>query len=95
MSNQYYFVVSFDTETNTFELDYEVQEMMFDSKPVYSDGEFRELSTNEIHNDESVYNQAGDAIHFAVTGLSVDMGDNLTKIWNQAKKGIQQNGTNA
>lgn len=62
---QYHFVVSYDTETGEFELDYETQGVVFSNGPVFEKDkqEWRRLYDDEWELDETDYNIAGDALY--------------------------------
>jgi len=59
----YHFVVTYDTGTGEFDLDYEAQHH-FQNGPVYESkkGEWRRLYAHEWEEDKTDYNIAGDAL---------------------------------
>ena len=58
---KFFFVVSYDTETGEFDLDYQAQQEFTKGKPVLENSShYRALSEWEWERDETPYNRAGD-----------------------------------
>jgi hypothetical protein len=67
---QYHFVVRYDQETNSFEMDYDTQDSVFAQGPVYD----TVINTwarigDRIDDNDSAYNRAADAIFWAISAL--------------------------
>jgi hypothetical protein len=71
MKKQYHFVVKFDAETETFEMDYDTQEAVFEDGVIYNPETraWEHASDNDIDWEGSYYNRAADGIAFAITNL--------------------------
>ena len=70
MTKQHHFVVVFDEETGEFEVDFDTQEAKFDGKPIYDlDTEEWEGITEQIEDENSIYNRSADALFLALRGL--------------------------
>ena len=75
MSKQYHFVVYYDSESKTWEMDYQTQDAKFDGAPIFDSetGEWEFLADDVWEDDESVYNRAGDLLARAVNKLEGDV----------------------
>jgi hypothetical protein len=67
-----HFVVKYDTETETFAVDYETQDAMFHEGAIYDNGLscWRRPADDELDNDDSEYCRSADRLFVAVERLN-------------------------
>ena len=71
MAKQFYFTVFYDTETDSFEIDYDTQEAFFHGNPVF-DTELQDwvaLEDSDWEEDNTDYNRSADALYLAIKDL--------------------------
>jgi hypothetical protein len=75
---QHHFVVCFDEETNSFDVDYQTQDAVFNGQPIFDPAsENWEPLGSYLDDDDSIYNRAADALFEAVTDLALrEKGEN-------------------
>jgi len=68
----HYFVVCFDEETNSFDVDYQTQDRVFTGHPIFDVSRNTwETVGRHLDSDDSIYNRAADALFEAVTDLDL------------------------
>ena len=71
MAKQFNFVVFYDTETDSFEIDYDSQEVFFHGRPVFDTelDEWVALEDSDWEERDTDYNRAADALWCVVKDL--------------------------
>ena len=74
MAREYHFVVFYDEQTDSFELDYDTQDSKFQGSPIFDKdtGEWERLEPNHWADDGSVYNKAADLLYRTMQHLSLE-----------------------
>jgi hypothetical protein len=70
---EYHFVVRYDADADEFDMDYDTLMAKFHDSPIYNPetGEWERLKENHWEDENSNYNNAGDAIWDAVKSMKL------------------------
>ena len=71
MAKQYHFVVYYDTDNDSFHIDYDTQDTMFQGAPIFDTDSagWEDLEDSHWGDPTSAYVRAGDALYEATKAL--------------------------